>query len=141
MSARRSLLRLPLTGNHRRLRSQWCNERWTWTTEWNDIVFTDESCFYLQHHDDTRKPRLPVNRCELYYTSFTFYNATNLRPTVTSHVQVLWFITNLPAFQVLLRDSSTRYREAPSCYLAFVLQPKPSDSPGAEQPPSRLVFL
>ncbi|GFW62920.1 transposable element Tcb1 transposase [Trichonephila clavipes] len=50
MSARRPLLHLPLTGNHRRLHRQWCNERLTWTTEW-DIVFTDESRFCLQHHD------------------------------------------------------------------------------------------
>ncbi|GFU31213.1 transposable element Tcb1 transposase [Trichonephila clavipes] len=28
---------------------QWCVERWTWTTEWNEIVFTDESCFCPQH--------------------------------------------------------------------------------------------
>ncbi|GFV52453.1 transposable element Tcb1 transposase [Trichonephila clavipes] len=45
------LLPLPLNGNHRRLRHQWCDERWTWTTEWNDIVFADESRFCLQHHD------------------------------------------------------------------------------------------
>ncbi|GFT57922.1 hypothetical protein TNCV_4866041 [Trichonephila clavipes] len=31
MSARRSLLRLPLSGNHI-LRHQWCDERWPWTT-------------------------------------------------------------------------------------------------------------
>ncbi|GFW68214.1 HTH_Tnp_Tc3_2 domain-containing protein [Trichonephila clavipes] len=29
MSPRRSLFRLPLTGNHRCLCRQWCNERWT----------------------------------------------------------------------------------------------------------------
>lgn len=51
MSARRPLLRLPLSQNHRRLRRQWCDERRTWTTEWHDIVFTDESRFCLQHHD------------------------------------------------------------------------------------------
>ncbi|GFS79498.1 transposable element Tc3 transposase [Trichonephila clavipes] len=51
MSARRSLLRLPLTGNHRCLRRHWCDERRTWTTEWNDIVFSDEYRFCLQHHD------------------------------------------------------------------------------------------
>ncbi|GFX29672.1 transposable element Tcb1 transposase [Trichonephila clavipes] len=51
MSVRRPLLRLPLTGNHRSLCRQSCDERWTWTTEWNDIVFTDESLFCLQHHD------------------------------------------------------------------------------------------
>ncbi|GFY08323.1 transposable element Tc1 transposase [Trichonephila clavipes] len=46
------LLRLSLTGNYRRLSRPWRDERWTWTTEWNDIVFTDESRFCLQHHDD-----------------------------------------------------------------------------------------
>ncbi|GFX90649.1 transposable element Tcb1 transposase [Trichonephila clavipes] len=50
-STGRPLLRLPLTGNHKRLHHQWCDERRTWATEWNDIVFTDESCFCLQHHD------------------------------------------------------------------------------------------
>ncbi|GFV18247.1 transposable element Tcb1 transposase [Trichonephila clavipes] len=45
MSARRLLLRLTLIGNHRRLRRQWCDERRTWTTEWNDIVFTHKSRF------------------------------------------------------------------------------------------------
>ncbi|GFS61476.1 transposable element Tcb1 transposase [Trichonephila clavipes] len=33
MSAKRPLLRLTLTGNHRHLRRQWCDERRTWTTE------------------------------------------------------------------------------------------------------------
>ncbi|GFV40137.1 transposable element Tcb1 transposase [Trichonephila clavipes] len=51
MSARLPLLRLHLTGNHRHLRRQWCDERRTWTTEWNDIVFTGEYRFCLQHHD------------------------------------------------------------------------------------------
>ncbi|GFV08995.1 transposable element Tcb1 transposase [Trichonephila clavipes] len=31
---------------------QWCDERWTWTTKWINIVFTDESRFFLQHDDD-----------------------------------------------------------------------------------------
>ncbi|GFU72379.1 transposable element Tcb1 transposase [Trichonephila clavipes] len=51
MSARRLLLRLPMTENHRRLYRQWCNERWGWTTEQNGIVLTDESHSCLQHHD------------------------------------------------------------------------------------------
>ncbi|GFX31903.1 transposable element Tc3 transposase [Trichonephila clavipes] len=51
MSTRRPLLRLPLTENDRYLRHQWCHERQTWTTEWNGIVFTDESRFCLQDHD------------------------------------------------------------------------------------------
>ncbi|GFV60680.1 transposable element Tcb1 transposase [Trichonephila clavipes] len=51
MFARRTLLRLPLAGNHMHLCRQWCDERWTWTTEWNDLVFTDKYRFCLQHHD------------------------------------------------------------------------------------------
>ncbi|GFX54745.1 transposable element Tcb1 transposase [Trichonephila clavipes] len=49
MSAKRSLLHLPLTGSYRRLRRQWCDERWIWRTEWNDIVFTTTFC--LKHSD------------------------------------------------------------------------------------------
>ncbi|GFX87131.1 transposable element Tc3 transposase [Trichonephila clavipes] len=51
LSARRPLLGLPLTQNHRRLRRQLCNERRTWVAEWNEVVFTDESRIYLQNHD------------------------------------------------------------------------------------------
>ncbi|GFU56946.1 transposable element Tc3 transposase [Trichonephila clavipes] len=40
-----------MTGNHRRLHRQWCEERGEWTMEWNDSVFTDKSCFRLQHLD------------------------------------------------------------------------------------------
>ncbi|GFU14574.1 ATP-dependent DNA helicase [Trichonephila clavipes] len=41
--ARRPLLGLPLTQNHRRLRHQWWDERRMWAAEWNDVVFTEES--------------------------------------------------------------------------------------------------
>ncbi|GFW01377.1 transposable element Tcb1 transposase [Trichonephila clavipes] len=47
LSARRPLLGLPLTLNHKRLRRQWCDEGRMWAAEWNEVVFTD--C--LQHHD------------------------------------------------------------------------------------------
>ncbi|GFT87123.1 transposable element Tcb1 transposase [Trichonephila clavipes] len=43
LSARRPLLGLPMTQNHRRLRRQWCDERRVWAAEWNEVVFTDES--------------------------------------------------------------------------------------------------
>ncbi|GFV90467.1 transposable element Tcb1 transposase [Trichonephila clavipes] len=51
LSARRPLLGLPLTQNHRRLRCQWCDERRVWVAECNEVVFTDESRICLQHHD------------------------------------------------------------------------------------------
>ncbi|GFT11614.1 transposable element Tcb1 transposase [Trichonephila clavipes] len=48
MSARRALLGLPLTQNHR---SQWCDERRMWAAEWNEVVCIGESRIGLQHHD------------------------------------------------------------------------------------------
>ncbi|GFY33120.1 transposable element Tcb1 transposase [Trichonephila clavipes] len=51
LSARRPLLGLPLTQNHRRLSRQWCDERWMWGAELNEVVFTDESHIGLQHHN------------------------------------------------------------------------------------------
>ncbi|GFU88931.1 transposable element Tcb1 transposase [Trichonephila clavipes] len=51
VSARRPLLGLPLTQNHRRLRRQWCDERRMWVAKLNEFVFTDESRICLQHHD------------------------------------------------------------------------------------------
>ncbi|GFW27266.1 transposable element Tc1 transposase [Trichonephila clavipes] len=51
LSARRPLLGLPLTQNHRRFRRQWCDERRMSAAEWNEVVFTDESRICLQHHD------------------------------------------------------------------------------------------
>ncbi|GFU90430.1 transposable element Tcb1 transposase [Trichonephila clavipes] len=49
-SARRHLLGLPLMQNYRRLHHQWCDKRRVWAAKWNEVVFTDESRIYLQHH-------------------------------------------------------------------------------------------
>ncbi|GFW21486.1 transposable element Tcb1 transposase [Trichonephila clavipes] len=43
LSARSPLLGLPLMQNHRRLCHQWCDERRMWVSEWNEVVFTEES--------------------------------------------------------------------------------------------------
>ncbi|GFV65495.1 transposable element Tcb1 transposase [Trichonephila clavipes] len=51
LSARRPLLSLSSTHNHKRLHRQWCDERRMWAAEWNEVVFTDESRICLQHHD------------------------------------------------------------------------------------------
>ncbi|GFT76234.1 transposable element Tcb1 transposase [Trichonephila clavipes] len=51
LSARHPLLGLPLTQSHRRLRHQWCDERRMWAAESNEVVFTDKSRIFLQHHD------------------------------------------------------------------------------------------
>ncbi|GFV91486.1 transposable element Tcb1 transposase [Trichonephila clavipes] len=51
LSARRPLLGLPLTQNHRRIHRRWCHERRMWVAEWNEVVFTEESRICRQHHD------------------------------------------------------------------------------------------
>ncbi|GFW45409.1 transposable element Tcb2 transposase [Trichonephila clavipes] len=51
LSARRPLLGLTLTQNHRRLHCQWCDKRRMRAIKWNENVFTDESRICVQHHD------------------------------------------------------------------------------------------
>ncbi|GFX81188.1 transposable element Tcb1 transposase [Trichonephila clavipes] len=44
---------LPLTPTHRRLRLEWCRARRNWTaSEWNQVVFSDESRFNLSSDDN-----------------------------------------------------------------------------------------
>ncbi|GFX58083.1 transposable element Tcb1 transposase [Trichonephila clavipes] len=49
LSARRPLLYLHLTQNHRSIRRQWCDERKMWAAEWIKVVFTDESRICVQN--------------------------------------------------------------------------------------------
>ncbi|GFV27848.1 transposable element Tc1 transposase [Trichonephila clavipes] len=49
--ARRPLLGLLLTQNHRRFHHRWCDEIRMWVAERNEVVFADESRICLQHHD------------------------------------------------------------------------------------------
>ncbi|GFT55139.1 transposable element Tcb1 transposase [Trichonephila clavipes] len=68
--ARRPLLGLLLTQNHRRFRRQWCDERRTWAAEWNEVVFTDESRICLQHDGRIRvwrhRGERMLNRCVMH---------------------------------------------------------------------------
>ncbi|KFM66508.1 Transposable element Tcb1 transposase, partial [Stegodyphus mimosarum] len=80
LSARRPLLRLPLTQNHRRLCRQWCDERRMWTAEWNEIVFTDESRFCLQHHDG--RIRVWRHRGERMLNSCVMHHPTGPAPGI-----------------------------------------------------------
>ncbi|GFV53437.1 transposable element Tcb1 transposase [Trichonephila clavipes] len=76
LSARRPLLGLPLTQNHRRLRHQWCDERRMWVAEWNKVVFTDELRICLQHHDG--RIRVWRHRGERILKSFVMHRHTVL---------------------------------------------------------------
>ncbi|GFT89649.1 transposable element Tcb1 transposase [Trichonephila clavipes] len=78
--ARRPVLGLPFTQNHRRLRRQWCDERRMWAAEWNEVVFTDESRICLQHHGGQirvwrhRRERM-LNSCTLVLHQVLWYGA------------------------------------------------------------------
>ncbi|GFV68777.1 transposable element Tcb1 transposase [Trichonephila clavipes] len=80
LSARRPLLGLPLTQNHRRLRRQWCDERRMWATERNEVVFTDESRICLQHHDD--RVRVWRHRGERMLNSCVMHHHTGSAPGI-----------------------------------------------------------
>ncbi|GFT75717.1 transposable element Tcb1 transposase [Trichonephila clavipes] len=84
LSARRPLLGLPLTQNHRRLRRrQWCDERRMWAAEWNEVLFTDESRICLQH----RRIRVWRHRGKRMLNSCVMHQQDNVRPHVTHIVQ------------------------------------------------------
>ncbi|GFV21416.1 transposable element Tcb1 transposase [Trichonephila clavipes] len=83
LSARRPLLGIPLTQNHRRLRRQWCDERRMWVAEWNEVVLTDESGFCLQHHDG--RIRVWRHRGERMLNSCVLYHHTGPAPGIMSH--------------------------------------------------------
>ncbi|GFT24998.1 transposable element Tcb1 transposase [Trichonephila clavipes] len=78
LSARRPLLGLSLTKNHRRLHRQWCDERRMWAAEWNEVVFTDESRICLQHHDG--RIRVWRHRGERMLTSCVMHRPTGPAP-------------------------------------------------------------
>ncbi|GFY11074.1 transposable element Tcb1 transposase [Trichonephila clavipes] len=95
ISARSPLLCLLLSGNHKRLRSKWYNEQRTWTEELNDIVFTDESRFCLQHCDGwirvwSHSGERLLNCCVMHIATLVLHSASRfgviellLSPTCT----------------------------------------------------------
>ncbi|GFV13826.1 transposable element Tcb1 transposase [Trichonephila clavipes] len=80
LSARRLLLGLPLTQNHRRLHRQWCDERRMWAAEWNEVVFTDESRICLKHHDG--RIRVWRYRGERMLNSCAMHSHTGPAPSI-----------------------------------------------------------
>ncbi|GFX80076.1 transposable element Tcb2 transposase [Trichonephila clavipes] len=70
LKSKRPFRALPLTPEHRQLRLQWCQARSMWNvTDWQKVVFTDESRFVLGTDDN----RVWVWRCpgERYNSSHT----------------------------------------------------------------------
>ncbi|KFM74989.1 Transposable element Tcb1 transposase, partial [Stegodyphus mimosarum] len=113
LSPRRPLLGPPLAQNHRRLRRQWSDERIMWTAEWNEIVFTDESLFCLQHHD----VRIPVwrHRGERMLNSCVLHRHTGPAPGIMV-LSGIEYHSRTP----LVRIASILNSQ---CYISEVLEP------------------
>ena len=45
------LRRLPMSRDHQCLRLQWARECHHWRAEWQNVVFSDESCFNMSYND------------------------------------------------------------------------------------------
>ncbi|KFM68744.1 Transposable element Tcb1 transposase, partial [Stegodyphus mimosarum] len=117
LSARRPLLLLPLTQNHRRLRRQWCDERRMLTAEWNEIVFTDESRFCLQQHDG--RIRAWRHRGERMLNSYTGTDIMH-RYTGPAPGIMLWGGIGYHSRALLVRIAGTLNSQ---CYISEVLEP------------------
>ncbi|GFU78463.1 transposable element Tcb1 transposase [Trichonephila clavipes] len=76
LSARRPLLGVHLTQNHRRLRRLWCDERRTW----NEVDFSDKSRICLPHHDG--RIRVWRHRGERMLNSCVTYRHTGPAPGI-----------------------------------------------------------
>ncbi|GFT85330.1 transposable element Tcb1 transposase [Trichonephila clavipes] len=113
LSARRPLLCLLLTQNHRRLRRQWCDERRMWVAEWNEIVFTDESRICLQHHDGGI--RVWRHRGERMLNSCVMHRHTGPAPSI-----MVWGDIGYHSRTPLVRMAGTLNSQR---YISEVLEP------------------
>ncbi|GFU31814.1 transposable element Tcb1 transposase [Trichonephila clavipes] len=100
LSARRPLLGLPLTQNHRRHRRQWCDERRMWAAAWNEVVFTDESRICLQHHDV--RIRVWRHRGERVLNSYVMHRHTGPATSI-----MVWGGIGYPSRTSLVRIAGT----------------------------------
>ncbi|GFV81791.1 transposable element Tcb2 transposase [Trichonephila clavipes] len=105
---------LPLTSYHRRLRLEWCHAGGNWTeTEWNQIVFSDESRFNLS--SDGNRVRVARTRGEHLNIAFPLQRLTAL----TAGLMVWGTIAyNTRSLLVLIRGTMTA-----QLYVHEILQP------------------
>ncbi|GFY29688.1 transposable element Tcb1 transposase [Trichonephila clavipes] len=113
LSARHSLLGLPLTQNHRRLCRQCCDERRMWVAEWNKVDFTDESRICLQHHDG--RIRVWRHRGERMLNSCIMHRHTGPAPSI-----MVWGGIGYHSRTPLVRIAGTLNSQR---YISEVLEP------------------
>ncbi|GFY02970.1 transposable element Tcb1 transposase [Trichonephila clavipes] len=113
LSARRPLLGLPLTQNHKRLHRQLCDESRMWVAEWNEVVFIDESRICLQHHDG--QIRVWRHRGERMLNSCVMHHHTGSAPGI-----MVWGGIGYPSRTSLVRIVGTLNSQR---YISEVLEP------------------
>ncbi|UYV71629.1 hypothetical protein LAZ67_8003963 [Cordylochernes scorpioides] len=109
----RPLRRLPLTPPNRRQRLEWCRARSTWMTEWNRVVFSDESRFCLS--TDSRRVRVWRRRGERSDPA-----AIGERPTLRQRGIMVWGAIAYDSRSPLLRIQGTMTAQR---YVDDVLRP------------------
>ncbi|GFU70512.1 transposable element Tcb1 transposase [Trichonephila clavipes] len=112
-SAKRSLLGLSLTQNHRCLRRQCCDERRMWAAEWKEVVFTDKSRICLQHHDV--RIRVWIHRGERMLNSYVMLRHTGSAPSI-----MVWGSIGYHSRSPLVSIASTLNSQH---YISEVLEP------------------
>ncbi|UYV77406.1 hypothetical protein LAZ67_15000902 [Cordylochernes scorpioides] len=85
--------RLTVGINHRRLRRLWCDEKRMWTADWNEIVFTDELRFCLQHHDG--RIRVWRHRGERMLNSCVLHRHTGYAPGIAGTLNSQRYISEV----------------------------------------------
>ncbi|GFT06077.1 transposable element Tcb1 transposase [Trichonephila clavipes] len=113
LSARRPLLGLPLTQNHRRLHRQWCDERRIWAAKWNAVVLTDETSICVQHQDG--RIRVCRHRGERILKSCVMHRHTGPVPGI-----LVWGGIGYPSRTPLVRIAGTLSGQR---YISDVLEP------------------
>ncbi|GFW32875.1 transposable element Tcb1 transposase [Trichonephila clavipes] len=84
-----------------------------WAAEWNDVVFTDESLIFLQHHGG--RIRVWRHRCERMLNSCVMHRRTGPAPGIMV-LGVVLDITHTPL--VLIAGTLNSHR-----YISEVLEP------------------
>ncbi|GFW90301.1 transposable element Tc1 transposase [Trichonephila clavipes] len=121
LKSKRPFRALPLTPEHRQLRLHWCQVRLMWNvTDWQNVVFTDESRFVLGTDD---------NRVRVRRRPGTIFQQDNARPHTARvaqdflrHFQTLPWPACSPNLSPVEHLWDQLKRQMPSCHSVHDLE-------------------
>ncbi|GFV51662.1 transposable element Tcb2 transposase [Trichonephila clavipes] len=112
---------LPLTPEHRQLRLQWCQARSMWNaTDWQKVVFSDESRFVLGTHDN----RVRVWRCPgaIFQQDIARPHTARVAQDFLRHFQTIPWPARSPDLSPAEHVWDQLKRQMPSCYSVHDLE-------------------